>query len=72
MGYAGTEGMDVEAGSDMIEAERLLLRLWRGAGALACHANGPDIGPVAGCPLRTLTEDSQEIIRTVFVVMQPC
>ena len=64
--------MDVEAGADMIEAERLLPRLWRGAGALSCHADGPDIGPVAGCPHCTLTEDSQEIIRTVFVVMQPC
>lgn len=54
----------------MLETERLLLRPWRESDAedLYRYASDPDVGPIAGWPVHTSIENSQEIIRDVFSV----
>lgn len=52
----------------VIETERLILRPWQEADAIALfkYASDPDIGTIAGWPPHTSVENSLEIIRTVF------
>ena len=52
----------------VIHTERLTLRPWREADAMAlfAYASDPDVGPSAGWPPHRSIEESREIIRTVF------
>ena len=52
----------------VLETQRLILRLWResDAEALFKYASDPDVGPRAGWPPHKSVEESLEIIRTVF------
>lgn len=52
----------------VIHTERLTLRPWREADAMALftYASDPDVGPSAGWPPHRSIEESREIIRTVF------
>lgn len=52
----------------MMETERLILRKWTEADAenLFEYAKDPDVGPIAGWPPHKSTEESLEIIRSVF------
>lgn len=52
----------------MMETERLILRKWMEADAedLFEYARDPDVGPIAGWPPHKSTDESLEIIRSVF------
>lgn len=52
----------------ILETERLILRPWEESDAesLYKYAQDPEVGPIAGWPVHTSTENSREIIRTVL------
>lgn len=54
----------------IIETERLILRPFEESDAESVYeyAKDPDVGPIAGWPVHTSTENSREIIRNVLAV----
>lgn len=54
----------------ILETTRLLLRPWEEADAEECYkyAKDPRVGPIAGWPVHTDTENSRQIIRDVLSV----
>lgn len=54
---------------DIIETERLILRPWRlsDAESLYRYASDDRVGPVAGWPPHRSVQESEEIIRTIFM-----
>lgn len=52
----------------IFETERLILRPWEESDAesLYEYAKDPEVGPIAGWPVHTSVEDSQNIIREVL------
>ncbi len=53
-----------------LQTERLILRPWDETDAEACYryAKDPRVGPIAGWPVHTSSDDSRRIIRDVLAV----
>ena len=56
------------AASMALETARLILRPWEEADAEECYryAKDPRVGPIAGWPAHTSTENSHQVIRDVL------
>lgn len=54
----------------ILETERLILRRWEESDAedLYKYASNPAVGPIAGWPPHQSTDESRNIIKTVFAV----
>ena len=64
----------------MLKTERLILRRWEGSDAedLNEYAKDPNVGPIAGWPPHTSTDESRDVIKNVpsgkeaYAIAQPC
>ena len=54
----------------ILETERLILRPWAEDDAEECYkyAKNPQVGPAAGWPVHTSSENSRQVIRDVLMV----
>jgi RimJ/RimL family protein N-acetyltransferase len=54
----------------IFETERLILRPWKESDAVSLYeyAKNPEVGPIAGWPPHTSTENSLEIINNILSV----